>query len=177
MIFFYLIFQLISCGSSGSDGGIELVSEDTIADYPLNEDRLTAVEFNNELTLMQEDAIQQITVLFQSDTASVQRNYENTLFELEIYQSNIREMQKEGLGEDYLDEMQKLIAFYETELKTGFVEILPLLKKANLTNEDLDRLEVYDKNFAAKEKAAFESVFQAQEAFADTHNIKLQDHR
>ena len=173
IIFGFLL--LLSCKGEESKGGVDLNPDDTLAGYELNNERINAVEFNNQLTLMQEDAVRQITILFQSDSATVDQNYENVLFELEIYQSELKELEFDTSASAYKRSMHDLLSFYQTELRGEFKELIPLLKETNPSDEVLDRLDAYDRKFADQERAVFDSVFAAQEAFAKANNIKLQE--
>ena len=166
--------MLIACGGKGDQGNIDLTPNDTLGEVQMNQERVSAVDFNNNITLMQEDLLTAIDYLFISDFMDVQANLDNTLFEVEMKQAELHEMSFDGSEAAFVAQMDSLLSFYKSELSGGFREIMPVLLHEELTDEDLDVLDAYDLVFAAKEKKAFERVFEAQDAFAETNNISLE---
>ena len=169
---------LISCGESESvDSGTQnFEATDSIKEFDMNENRLTAVEFNNELTLMQERTLDLIYELFQSDSASIDINLENALFELDVNIQDIRAMYKpDETSSEYARAQHDLMNFYQDELSGRFTELVPLLKQKELSKKQKDELTNYDIYFAEQEKIWFDSVFVAQEKFAKSNNIKLEE--
>jgi len=178
LIYVIPFFLLISCGGSTSnDSGTQnFEAIDTIKEFEMNDGRLTAVDFNNELTLMQERMLDLMTELFQSDSSNIDLNLENTLFELEVNQQNIAFMFQSSIESIEFARCQtNLIQFYTNELNGNFKEIIPLLKEPNLTKKQKDELNNYDIYFVEQEKIWFDSVFIAQEKFAKANNIKLKE--
>jgi hypothetical protein len=169
---------LISCGQgkpevdTGED--TEIDGTDTITEFDMSEERLSAVDFNNELTLMQESLLDQMELLFLSDSASVDLNLENTLFEIDLSMQSLNAMKAPDNSEGFLAAMKNLLAFYKAEVSTGFTEIVPLLKMETLTKKQQQQLSDYDLVFAEQEKAWFDTVFVEQEKFAQANNIKLE---
>ena len=178
LIYSFSFLFLIACGDSNTtDSGTQTFEAlDTIKEFDMNENRLSAVDFNNELTLMQERMLDLISELFLSDSSNVDLNLENTLFELEVNRQNIDLMNpNDGESIEFARCQKNLIQFYTDELNGKFKEIIPLLKKNNLTKKQKDELTNYDIYFAEQEKIWFDSVFIAQENFAKANNIKLQE--
>jgi hypothetical protein len=173
-----LFIILLSCGQHkpGVDTGedTEIDGSDTITEFDMSEERLSAVDFNNELTLMQESLLDQMETLFLSDSASVDLNLENTLFEIDLSKQSLEAMKAPDNSEGFLTAMKNLLNFYEAELTTGFSEIVPLLKMQTLTKKQQQQLSDYDLTFAEQEKAWFDTVFLEQEKFAVANNIKLE---
>lgn len=171
------LFLFACSGSNSTDSGTQTFeASDTIKEFDMNENRLSAVEFNNELTLMQERMLGLITELFQSDSSNVDLNLENTLFELEVNRENIDWMfQPDDESTEFARCQSNLIQFYIDELNGKFKEIIPLLKQSKRSKKQNDELTNYDIYFAEQKKIWFDSVFIAQEKFAKANNIKLQE--
>lgn len=168
-----IAFALFSCSGSAEDPSDSIV-EDSLGGVQIDESRVSAVEYNDQLSLMQQDVVDMITVLFNSDTSEVDLNLENTLFEIDMNLTELDEMEFEG-GEAFRDETRSFLLFYKEELNGGFQEIVPLLRRADLSQDEIDQLNAYDLEFAEKEKAAFEKVSLAQEEFASEHDIYLME--
>lgn len=173
-----ILLTVFSCGgdnssNEGESGDVDTI--DNIVEYELDEDRISAVEFNNELTLMQEDMLNVIGVLFQSDSTNAKTNYDNALFEVQINQDDLKKLKFDGSEKAFKAEMKNLLNFYLDELQGEFKSILPLLEKGQLTEEENQILIDYDKRFAHEEKAIFMKVIEEQDKFAESHNIKLVD--
>ena len=169
-------FFLMACGgvvTPAENENIGFEGQDTIVDFEMNSERLSAVEFNDELSFMQEVTINQIFDLFNSDSANIDLNYENTLFELDMHLQSLNEKKVPKQGEAYLTAMINLMNFYIEDLKNNFPAMIELIKKPVRKKIDTKKLEDYDMNFALKEKELFDSVVAAQDAFAKANNIKL----
>jgi len=167
---------LCACGAGPSDQGNQnLDGTDTIKEFDMSEQRLSAVDFNNEMTFMQEGILSQVDVLFKSDSLTVDINLENTLFELELNLKSLENMKSPEGGDDFITAMENLMLFYRSEFSGPFQEIIPLLKKAEWTKADEKKVSDYDVNFVAQEKSWFDTVIVAQEQFAKSNNIKLQE--
>jgi hypothetical protein len=169
-----LFVGLISCGpadNKGSDMNFE--ATDSLVGFELNETRITAVELNNELTFMQSGIIDLIYTLFASDTGEVDLNLENTMFEIDLNINRLNELKSEKGAEEFANAMIELMEFYKSELSSEFLDIVPILKKAEYSEADEKKLDAYDLRFVSEEKAAFDIVVLAQEAFAKNNNISL----
>lgn len=167
---------LYSCAAEtgvDKDEAISFDGQDTIVDFEMNDKRLLAVEFNDELSFMQEASLNQIFELFNSDSANIDLNYENTLFELDIHLQSLQAKTVPNQGEAYLQAMINLMNFYIDDLKNNFPPMIALIKKPNRKKIDTKKLEDYDINFAIKEKELFDAIVVAQDAFAKANNIKL----
>ena len=151
-------------------------NDSSIVEFDIDSSRVTAVDFNNELTLMQNDMLFMLDVLFRSDSASAELNHENALFEAQMSMAELDEMEFDGSEVDFVREMKELMNFYIKELEGEFKMILPLLKKSELSADEDEMLSNYDQRFALDEKAYFMKVFEAQDAFAAQHNIELVEH-
>jgi len=177
-LYFVLMF---SCGSSENLDAFNLDKDSLennnfIVEYDMNPDRLSAVEFNNELTLVQEQMLDLISVLFQSDSSTVDHNLENILFEIDLTSSRLKSSNVPNSGNDYLNKVLALLSFYKDELTGNFSSsIIPILKKEKLTEKEIKKLNDYDLNFAEREHALFDSIFAAQDKFAKHNNIKLEE--
>lgn len=173
-----LAIFLCACGGNDSHEGGDSVDNDTtdnLVVYDLDEDRISAVEFNNEMTLMQEDMLNVIGILFQSDSSNAKINYDNALFEAEINLSELKDKSFDGSEKTFVAEMKNLMNFYISELKGDFKTILPLLEKSELSDKENQMLKDYDEKFAFEEKEIFMKVIEEQDKFAKKHNIKLVD--
>ena len=178
LIYAIPFFLLISCGGSTPDdsGTQNFNATDSIKEFEMNEGRLSAVDFNNELTLMQERTLDLVYTLFQSDSSNIDLNLENALFEININFNRLYEMKAPNQGDRYLETMMTLMDWYESELNNRFTTIvIPLIKKSELTKKDHEALESYDTEFAMFEKIWCDEVFVAQENFAKANNIKLEE--
>jgi len=171
--FLPLFLMFFSCGPS-DDGYMELDANDSIVEYDIDEERTSALDFNNELTLMQQDILDAMDVLFQSDSSNVDLNVENTLFEIDMHLGELHSLEKFEGGQDFIASMVDLMEFYQKELNEGFQDVVPLLKSNDLSDSQKDELEAYDISFATQEKEYFEVVILAQEKFAQDNNISLE---
>ena len=179
LICYFAFFIFCSCGSSPGEvnPGTEDISvdaSDTITEFHLNEHRLSAVDFNNELTMMQSSMLTQVETLFLSDSASVDLNLENTLFELDLNLQSLAAMKTPEQGEAFLKATINVMNFYKSELTTGFAEIVPLLKMGDLSKKQKRQLSDYDAYFVEQEALWFDTVFVEQEKFAAANNITLE---
>lgn len=175
ILFFFVLFYSCQSSSSDGNGGTEDSGGEgtTITEYDMDENRLGAVDFNNELSLMQQSIMDQVTTLFRSDSASVDINLENTLFEIGLNIEDLKQMQAPENGQAFLEATLNLMHFYEAELSSGFKELVPLIKAETLTRQQEKQLEEYDVYFAEQEMLWFDTVFVEQEKFARANNIKL----
>ena len=110
-----MVFLVSSCSASttsSSQNNQDHTPNDSIHDLPVSEQRLSAVDFNNEMTLMQEGILDQVDVLFKSDSTNVDINLENTLFEIELNLESLSNMKFPEHGEAFVTSMQKLLLFY-----------------------------------------------------------------
>ncbi|WP_027418509.1 hypothetical protein [Crocinitomix catalasitica] len=145
---------------------------DGIIEYDLNEDRIDAVQFNNNLSMIQQNVSRQIELLFQSDSIDIQQNYENTLFEIEINLHELKSYEVEN-GENFLKAITDLLIFYKNELTNDFPELIEIIKSGVKNENELERLNEYDVKFAKEEAEYLEIIFQEQDTFAAINNIKL----
>lgn len=161
---------------SGNDNDGVDTAESGIIEYDMNEDRLSAVDYNNKLSLIQTRVFDQINILFKSDTASAQINYENTLFEVGLSLQDLKTVPSPKDGEAFKAALINLISFYKTQLDSEFAAIIPLLEKTvdERTTEEQRQLDLYDVSFAKREQVYFSKVMEAQEAFATANNFKIQ---
>lgn len=174
---------LLACGSESgtTDPENNLPSDSTggadIVEYELNEERLSAVDFNNDLTFIQQGALDQINLLFQSDSANVRVNFDNALFDIGLKLVDLKQKDIAEGGEDFQGALVNLLSFYETELNEGFEPLLPVLEKSadERTGAEEEMIKEFDLNFAEKEAELFEAILNAQEAFAKANNIRMSD--
>lgn len=169
-----LFVLLDSCAGSDS-GNMDITPQDSLVEFEMNEQRLTAVDFNNEISLMQDDLLNAIDYLFMSDSADIEMNLENTLFEIDMNLSELNSMTFDGSEEKLVAAMKDLLSFYQNELNGEFREVVPVLQLSELDEKNMLFLDAYDLRFVELEEAAFLKVSMAQEEFALANNIKLQD--
>jgi len=175
VIFLSPIF-LFACGSTEISGTHDVSGNDSITELSMNEIKLSAVDFNNEMTFMQSGMLDQIDALFASDSTNIDLNLENTLFEVELNLTSLENMKSPDGGEVFLECMKALMNFYKTEFTGPFNEIVALLKKPDWTKEDEKKVNEFDERFAADELLLNEKVSQAQSDFAKANNIQLEIH-
>ncbi|MFT4600359.1 MAG: hypothetical protein ACI857_000533 [Arenicella sp.] len=175
-IFLLLPIFILSCADSESASPEESSEDsDNSSGIIMDEERLTAVDFNNELTYMQDGMLDQVDILFASDSSNVDLNLENAIFEAESSLQKLDATEKFVNSEDFVNAMLDLFNFYKDELSNNFGSIAEVIKKRDLTKVDELLLETYDLEFSQKEAAAFDVVFEAQNAFATENKIRLTD--
>lgn len=165
---------VISCSGPADEGLKDISGNDSIGEMPMNDVRLTAVEFNNEMTFMQNGMLKQMDDLFASDSTTIEINHENTLFEVQLNIQNLESIKAPEKSDAFLTAMIDLMKFYESELQGQFKQVITLVNKAVWSKDDEAWIKNYDENFVINEKAYFDSVFAAQEEFAKLNNIKLE---
>ncbi|MEO9533343.1 MAG: hypothetical protein ABJG68_10420 [Crocinitomicaceae bacterium] len=171
----FFIVLLSACGSSvDSENNMDLSSTDTIFEYDENQEKLSAVEFNNELTTMQNGMLNQIDLLFQSDSSDVDINLENAIFEASLNLDKLAALSNQEGGMEFVAAMSALMEFYRDELSDNFGEVKEILKKSTFSDENDQFLKEYDLSFAKEEERLFQQVFEAQEQFANENSIKLE---
>ena len=85
----FFLFIITSCGDSSENNELGDIAdyEDSIpelVEYELDEKRLSAVEFNNELSMTLESAVHSVDVLFSSGPNDIDINLDNAAFEMEM---------------------------------------------------------------------------------------------
>jgi len=180
-IFIAIAFVLVACGSekeADPDTISSIVNhESTIVEYPLNETKLTAVEYSNQLSLIQKSVWDQIETLFTSDSAHADENYSTAVFEIETKLVDLRKMPVTEGGDDMKTALIDLCEFYQRELNTHFKPILPLLKKSleELTRAEQKQMDAFDIEFALQEKDLLLLFMEKQDEFAVANNFQLQE--
>lgn len=182
--FFYLLLCvgfLFACDNSTEklDENGENSEGDTtgIIEYSLNEEKLSAVDYNNRLSLMQQGIFEKINRLFVADTNVIRNTLDNVKFELELNLTDLKKITPPAGGEAFKTALENLLIFYKAEMNGGFEEIVPLLIQSHesLTPAQRDRLVEYDTEFAKKEMALFEEIRIVQDKFAQENNFQMQD--
>lgn len=171
-ICFLALFFLAGCNS---DNVVPDEKTTQTNEVTTSETQLSPVDYNNEITFMQDGIFNQVTDLFHSDSASVDENFENTMMELDLNQERLESMDTPEGGEALKNVMIEFFDFYRNALQGDFQEILVLLKKSNWTNLEADQVAAYDAQFAADEKEMFDRVTAIQVEFANHHKIRLQE--
>ncbi len=183
-IFLYLILCagfLSACNNSTEklDENGENAEDDStgIIEYSLNEEKLSAVDFNNRLSLMQQGIFEKVNRLFLADTNLIRNSLDNVKFELELNLNDLKKIVPPPGGEAFKTALENLLNFYKAEMSSGFEEIVPLLIQSHdeLTPAQRDQLVQYDTEFAKKEMAYFEEIRIIQEKFAQENNFQMQD--
>ncbi len=174
-------FFLFSCDTSEIDD-TEPVStivdqQSGIVEYPVNEVKLSAVEYNNQLSLIQKSVWDQIETLFTSDSAHADQNYSTAVFEIETKLVDLKKMPVTEGGEEMKLALIHLCEFYQRELNSNFKPILPLLKKSleELTTAERKQMDAFDIEFAVQEKDLLLLFMEKQDAFAAANNFQLQE--
>ena len=180
LIPFFLTLILFSCG--GNEAGVdeELGDSDSssagIIEHDLDEERLDAVGYNNKLNAIISSTLDDIDLLFSSDSSNVEQNLENTLFNLDLNHTAVVETPEFETEEPFRLSVLELLAFYVNELNGAFAsEVKPILMKGEPSDVDQAYLEEYDLTFSGKEKGLFDAMMLAQEEFAGKNNIRLSE--
>jgi hypothetical protein len=136
---------------------------------------LSPVDFNNEVSFMQDGILSQIDALFQSDSSTIDVNFENTIFEIDLNIESLSAMKIPIGGDSLKTAMINFMSFYKAELNGEFQTIIPLLKKPEWSKAEEKQVNDYDLKFAEEEKVMFEKVISEQEKFAKANRIELQE--
>lgn len=175
-----VILSLVACGGESSvnteEDGNDTI-ENGLVEFELDEDRMSAADFNNELMQFMNSAIEAINSVFAAEGPDVDINHQNALFELDILISKCRELDSGGAdGDKFKSSVMDLLEFYHNECNGGMAEVMvPLQKKDHLSKEDQKKLQDYDDYFAAEEVRLVDSIVRYQETFAALNNIELVD--
>ena len=177
LLFGGVLFACAGPEPSNNSENDDTSDSSSIIEYELNETRLSAVEYNDELSFIQQGVYDQINELFLSDPLTVGQNLENTKFEIDIKLSDLKQLEPYEGGEDFKAALVSLLAFYQDELNTGFEEILPSLEKEQeeRTAEEIYHINDYDESFASKEQVFFAKIDSTQNAFAQANQIQIVD--
>lgn len=179
LLYFFFTVLLVSCGGGDSSSDSDSVengdsSETSIIEHELNEDRLDAVGYNNELSSILDGTLNSIDELFFSDSSNVALNLDNAIFEINLNLSTVQGMASFGEEEGFRIAMIELLEFYKQELEGIFTdEIKDILLQDVPSEADQNRLEEYDEDFTARELEFFQKVVDEQEIFAKENNIRL----
>lgn len=172
-----LAIAFLACGhevKSDLNNLENVVDSTSIVEYEMDEERLSGVEYNNRLSLMQQRVLEQIDILFMSDTNKVDINHENARFEIQMNLTDLDNIVAPEGGDGFKLALQNLLLFYQTELDNGFNEVMPILKKTNLSNDEENILDAYSASFAEKEESLFIQIVTEQEEFATDNNFAIQ---
>lgn len=177
-----IILGLISCGDSElnnenpiKDNGDTL--DNGIIEYDLNEDKLSAVDFSNELSLMQQNVLNQVDLLFQADSAAIEDQFSITLFEIDTKLQNLQDLSIPSDGKDMTEALKNIFTFYSDEIGSKMKPMLPILKKSisKRTKEETKKLDDFDQNFSKQEQALVRIFSAEQDTFALANNFRLQE--
>lgn len=179
LLFAFLI--LPSCSGTEDDAtpvpenkGDETEQTSGVIEHELDEGRLDAVGYNNKLNDILAATLDDMDLLFASDSSNIEQNLENILFNLDLNHTAVVETPEFETEEQFRQNLLELLAYYISELNGTFSsDVRPLLLKTERSDTDLDFLESYDLEFSTKEKVFFDAVMTAQENFAKKHNIRL----
>lgn len=173
-----LTLLMFSCGSSNetenNSAGETTADTSGIVEYDLNEERLSAVDFNNKLILIQQRVLDQINLLFTSDSSTVDLNYDNALFEIGLNLTDLKNTLAPDGGEGFKKAVEDLLLFYEEELTHGFKDMKELMKKSDISEEEDEKLRNYDIEFARLERNLASYIQIEQEKFAAENNFKVE---
>lgn len=151
--------------------------ESGIIEYDLNQEKLSAVDYNNELSLIQQNVWNQLDLLFMADSASVDQHYETTLFEIETKLKDVQQLYIPEGGEKLSGALIALLTYYQHQLSVKMKPLLPILKKPldKITREDAGKLNEFDLAFAAKEKELVLVFAAEQDSFAAVNNFQMEE--
>ncbi len=168
-----LVIGLMACGGESTTESDLSTSTDstTIVEYEMDNERLSAVEYNNEFTLMQQQVLDQIDVLFKSDTGNVVTNHQNALFEVNLKLNDLERMNPPQGGEQFKNALNDLFVFYKKQLNGDFEAVMPIMQKAEISEQENEALETFSEQFALKEDSLFQNILSAQETFAAENNF------
>jgi hypothetical protein len=141
-----------------------------IIEYSLNEEKLSAVEYNNRLSLMQQGIFEKINRLFVADTNLIRNSLDNVKFELELNLNDLKKITPPAGGEAFKTALENLLNFYKTEMNGGLKKLflysfnhimryhrLNVINWCNMTLNSLNkkwlslrRLELYRRNLPKK---------------------------
>ncbi len=186
MKFIYLLLLpllLVACSGNEEQENDPVLNPDSdtlesgIIEYDLNEVKLSAVDFNNELSLIQQNVWNQLDLLFMADSASVDDQFETTLFEIETKLTDVNQMYVPTGGERLSGALVNLLTYYRDQLTNKMKSLLPLMKKPldQVTRQDAGQLNEFDLAFAAKEKELVLTFAAEQDAFAAANNFQMQE--
>ncbi len=184
MKYFYsllLVGLIVSCGGEEAtehDNSNETVDDSltsSIVEFDLSEERLSAVDYNNKLTLIQQNVFDQINVLFLSESSMVAQNHDNVLFEIELKSTDLENTTVPEGGASLKQALDDLLSFYKTELKNGFINMIALLEKEPEDRTHIEGLHIadYDEQFAIQEEVFFAAIEVEQDKFALANNIQM----
>lgn len=151
--------------------------ESGIIEYDLNEMKLSAVDFNNELSFIQQNVWDQLDLIFTVDSSKVVDQFETTLFEIDMKLADLDQMYVPNGAENLLKSLVDLLTYYNEELSQKMKPLLPLLKIPvdHLTGEEAAKLNDFDINFAAKEKELVLVFAAEQDRFAAANNFQMKE--
>ncbi len=171
-----LLVFIVSCGGEVEEEVENLdqvENNEDIVEYDLDENRLNAVDFNNEMSNIMGSAVNSVDVLFSSDSSNIAINLDNAIFEMEMNLHKLEGIENIGNSEKFKVAVEDLLNFYLQEFNGDFNTIVPIVQKAEFTDEDDAVLDAYDIGFADEEKKLSDLINVEQEAFAAANNIKL----
>ncbi len=166
------VFVLVSCGGDNSETTNPAATNDGEV---TSTEALNPVDFNNEISFMQDGVLSQIDALFQSDSSTIDVNFENTVFEIDLNIESLNAMKIPAGGDSLKTAMLDFMNYYKQELNGEFQTIIPLLKKPEWSTAEEKQVQEYDLKFAEQEKIKFEKVIAEQEKFAKANRIELQE--
>jgi hypothetical protein len=164
------VFVLVSCGGDSAE-----TITNTNEDIERSAEAISPVDFNNEISFMQDGMLAQIDALFQSDSSTIDMNFENTIFEIDLNIESLNAMKIPIGGDSLSTAMLDFMNYYKSELNGEFQAIIPLLKKPEWSKAEEKQVQDYDVKFAEEEKVWFDKVISEQAKFAKANRIELQE--
>jgi len=180
---FLLPLLLVACSGNEEleNGPVHNPESDTlesgIIEYDLNEVKVSAVDFNNELSFIQQNVWDQLDLIFTVDSSKVVDQFETTLFEIDMKLADLNKMYIPTGGENLLKCLVDLLNYYSEELSQKMKPLLPLLKMPvdQLTEKEAAELNQFDITFAQKEKQLVLEFATEQDAFAASNNFQMEE--
>ena len=171
LLFFGALIIILTGCQNETETSID-VEQTNYIELPAN--KYNAVEINNQISSIQKASVAIIDTVFKADTLSVSKKLEDAIFELDVSIQRLKSLSSEHQMVDYFaSSVIDLLQFYRNQFTTEFNELLPTLKKSNLTSKDRQILESYDMKFVGDEAALFEEIVVRQDSFANFFKIGL----
>lgn len=162
---------LIACGADSADKELDEYGNDYVE---LPADKYNAVQVNNQISSIQKGTLAIVDSVFKADTNAVAQTLEDAIFEMEVSINRLKSLgESHEMAAYFSTAVINLLSFYKTEFETDFLNILPVLKKKNLTEKDNELLSAYDRQFVEKEAVLFKEIVVRQDSFALFFNIGL----
>jgi len=169
-IFLFLLLTIFGCETDDTTD----LAENSKEYIELSEDKYNAVELNNQVSNIQKGALALVDSVFRADTSSISKKTEDAIFDLDVNLNKLKSLGDEHeVAKYFANSVSQLLTFYKTEFENDFKDLIPILKKAKLNDEDRAILDSYDKEFVNQEANLFNEIVICQDSFTNFFKIKL----